>query len=767
MVLALALLALAPQASDEQAAIAKAGDSVSEIVVTAQKRRERLIDVPISAMALSGAQLEKQNVKSIEDIVRLAPGVSLLGGGDSSDSDISIRGIVSSVGAPTVGVYIDDVPVQVRMDAGVWVNPYPKIFDIDRVELLRGPQGTLFGAGAEGGAIRFITPEAPLNKTSGFVRGGLDTVAGGGAGWEAGAAFGGPIVPDRLGFRASLWRQKLGGYADRVDPATGATLAKNVNGETNTVAHLSLKAAPFANLVITPSLFFQDSRKGDTGLYWEREDGDYKIATRVPSPRHDRMVTASLGVEYDFGWAKLKSISAYTHRLVSSRYDSTQYYFASYSPGIVTLPDDPGFAMAAHYDSSLQNYSQELRLTSNTGRDDRISWVAGLFFLRQREGYDGRYAANVDEYANYLSEAAGTGPSDGATYFGEGPIDGQYAYVRHYVDNTQDMAVFADATLRLSARLRVSAGVRQARNRFAYHDFQDGHWGPGAPTYKTGKQQESPLTPRLNLSYDLGQDRMAYVSVSKGYRIGGVNQPVPANACAADLASVGMTTAPLTYNSDTVWSYETGLKGRFFARKLQLAMSAFYVDWNGIQQSVSLSTCGYSFIANLGKAVSRGADAQWSWRAGPRLTLSGAFGLTDAYNTQNITAANALLAKKGDPLAVPKWTANLGAQYDFSVFNGADGFVRFDYDYASAYHDRALAVYGADPLTNDTSASHYVSARLGLSKGAWNASLYADNLLNSHKVSSRYRDSTATTPLALRDVRPKPLSIGVTIERKY
>ncbi|MDR3508955.1 MAG: TonB-dependent receptor [Caulobacteraceae bacterium] len=677
-------------------------------------------------------------------------------------------GVISSVGAPTTGVYVDDVPIQVRQDAGVWSNPYPKIFDLERVEVLRGPQGTLFGGSSEGGALRFITPEASLHNTTGFVRAEASTTTGGAPSWELGGAVGGPIVEDKLGVRFSLWRREDGGYAKRVDPVTGAVLGTNVNSSSSTVLHLNFKVAPTTRLTITPSLFYQDVRDKDKGLFWEKAGGDYTISSKIPSPHNDHILLGTVGAEYAFDAFTLKSISAYIYRQAHYQYDSTQYEFASYDPTITVLPTDPNYLVNAQYFSSQQSYSQEFRATSVAGPDARLSWVGGAFYQHSREGYDGNYRDKIDEIANYLSILTGQGASDSLGRFGEAPVDGIYSYVRHYVDEVHELAAYGDATVRLTSRLRFSVGLRVAESGFSYTDYQDGPWGPAAPTSKSGKQTETSVTPRFNLTFEASPNQMAYISAAEGYRMGGVNQPLPAQYCAADLNSLGLAAEPMTYNSDSLWSYEAGLKGKFFDGSVLLESSLFWIDWSRIQQSVYLAQCGYNYIANLGEATSRGFDVQAEWSPVRAIVLSGSAGLTDAFSNQTITQDGTLLAKKGDRLSTPKWTATAAAEYHFTPWSNAKGFARLDYQFASSYARYGSdEVYGVDPLIRNTPAVSYLSARIGVRFKGWDSALYVDNLLNAHTSTYRYRDSINTTPQALRDVRMRPLTVGLSTQFKY
>src|SRR5581483_7830362 len=228
--------AYSQQAPASEAAVSQ-GPELQEVVVTAEKRSERLQDVPISLTAVSQQELDQQGLRSIDDVSAVTPGVTFqrMGSGlnanyNDEQSDISIRGIESQAGTSTTAIYIDDAPVETRHIAFGSVNPFPALFDIDRVEVLRGPQGTLFGASAEGGAIRFISPEPGLDRYTGYVRSELADIRDGDTSYNVGAAGGGPLIDGVLGFRASLSFDRQGGWVDRAsyshpgtDPLTPPT----------------------------------------------------------------------------------------------------------------------------------------------------------------------------------------------------------------------------------------------------------------------------------------------------------------------------------------------------------------------------------------------------------------------------------------------------------------------------------------------------------------------------------------------------------------
>jgi outer membrane receptor protein involved in Fe transport len=757
----------APMVAHAQAAPASltAQESqLSSITVTAQKRAERLTQVPVSAMAFDQDALDKQGVKDIADIARLVPGVTFQGNDDSGNMNIAIRGIISTVGAATTGIYVDDVPVQVRQNSAMWSNPYPKIFDLDRIEVLRGPQGTLFGAGSEGGAIRFITPEASLYKSSGYASSDLAITRRGDPSWEAGGAVGGPIVEGKLGFRASVWQREEGGYAKRQDPATGAQLSNKGNGNQATAFHLNLKYAPTENLTITPGVFYQQSHHDDQGLF-EEAAGTYTVSSRIAQPHNDRFLLSTLGVNYDFGSFSFKSISSYIDRKVTEEYDSTAYELTSFV-GDTTVPFDPNYLVVAHYRSVQQGVTQELRLTSNDDPKDRLSWVAGLFYQRSKAGYYPLYQDNnLDALANYLSTTAGTGPADSASYFGEAPVNGLYSYVSKSMATETGLAAYGNLSYAITPTLKVSGGVRVSRDSFSYDNNSDGPWGPGAPYHTEGAQSQKPVTPRFNVAYQIDPERMVYASAAKGYRIGGANELLPAS-CNGDLASLGLSHSPDTYKSDSLWSYEAGLKGRFLDNTLLIESSVYWIDWSQIQQSIYLSTCGYNFIGNLGQATSRGFDVQAKWAPVKHLVLSGTAGLTDAKFTKTLRQDTQVLAKQGDPLATPKWTFTAGIEYGFAAWDGAAGYTRLDYEFNGGYRRSGSdEVFGSDPVTRDAPAVRLASARVGARFGQWDASVYVNNLFNDS--TSLYRVRSSGTATNLRDSRLQPMAAGVSARYKF
>ena len=326
-----------------------------DIIVTAQRTSQVASRVPISISAYTQETLDRKGVKTIADVAKFTPGVQF----DSSDNSISIRGISSGAGAGTTGVYIDDTPIQMRSLGFSADDTLPAIFDLDRVEILRGPQGTLFGAGSEGGTIRYITPEPSLTDLEVVGRAELSHTAHGSNSYEAGVAVGAPLITDKIGFRVSAWHRHDAGWIDRVDNFTinsanprGIVTDKNANSGNVTVVRGALRFEPAPGLVITPSVQYQKRHRRDDDTFFEGisdpQNGDFRKSSPEYRLTKDKFYLPSLNIQYDFGPATLVSNTSYFHRNNTTGYDGTIYdlsyyqslYLNSFPDGAaVSVPD--------------------------------------------------------------------------------------------------------------------------------------------------------------------------------------------------------------------------------------------------------------------------------------------------------------------------------------------------------------------------------------------------------------------------------------------
>jgi iron complex outermembrane receptor protein len=759
---------------------ANAKPAIEEVIVTAQKRSEKLSRVPISITVLGKAQMDKQGVRNVKDIARLVPGLHLSTSDELGNTNISIRGIVSNTGAETTGVYIDETPVQARQEI-VASNPYPEVFDLDRVEVLRGPQGTLFGAGSEGGTVRFITPEPSLSRYSGYFRSELGFTDGGSPSYELGGAVGGPIVPDKLGFRVSIWDREDGGYINRINPVTGQDEQHDANSANSLVGRAVLKLQATDELTIEPGIFFQRIHADDRDFYWEAP-GPFNEYSQIPQPHTDTYVLPSLEVAYDFGPVTLKSITSYFRRANDDQYDATSYELSGLLPnnaislqalnppassGTFPTPAYPNYLSRGFYQQRQSNWTEEVRLTSNDSSDSRFSWVAGLYYAHNDSSDANSYIEPFDEVSNWLSNYYYGENGNSLSYFGQAPVAGKYSYLQNIHVTETDKAAFGNLTYAVTPTIKASVGLRVAQSGYNYQDFQDGPYGPAAPTYYSGSQSQVPVTPRFGLTWQITPEQMVYATAAKGYRIGGANESVQGvPSCASDLAALHLHDVPHSFQSDSLWSYELGDKASFLNSRLRVDVSAFWINWSGIQQQVELPDCGYYFTANLGSAVSRGFDVQAEYAVGNGLVVSGNAGLTDAEFTTSVYESGNLLAKSGDMLATPLWTATSAAQQDFDLPHAATGYARIDYQFAGPYYRTGSSdTFSYNPYTRDAPATNFVTLRGGWKKEGWDVSLFIDNVLNSRVSLYRYQDVVGSP--GLRDITYRPLTVGITAIKKF
>ena len=776
------LLAAAPGAHGASAAAPAAQPTdVQEIVVTATRQAEAVGKVAQSITALNEKSLDVRGIKGISDITRLTPGIELNPNGFGTQADISIRGISSQVGAATTGIYIDDTPIQTRIVGYSATNTYPQVFDLDRVEVLRGPQGTLFGAGSEGGTLRFITPQPSLTTYGVYGRGEVAGTDGGDPSYELGAAVGGPIVKDRLGFRVSYWGRRDGGYVDRenLNPEiANPTVFQNANRTDTEVARLALKWAPTERLTITPSLFYQDRWLRDIGTFWETASnpgaGRFINGQPLAQPDHDRFVLPALNIQYAFpGVTLISNTSMYQRidRAIDDYSTLVPAIFTSPGPGLAGvnfIPGVPGYAAYAQMVNKQTVYSEELRLQSSKP-GARFTWVSGLFLSESRQK---AYETIVDpQMASVLNYAYLGDPNAGYSLgdLGFPPlINGVDSLISQTYGVDKQVAVFGEASYRLIGGLKVTAGVRVARSTFTGSGYASGPFAGATIVQPSASTTETPVTPKFGVAWQANDDNLFYATAAKGYRIGGTNAPLSTN-CAIDLQ--GYSSVPADYSSDSVWSYEIGAKNKLFGHRLEIDSSAYHIDWSNIQQLVYVSNCGQQFVDNLGKAQSNGFDVQIAAHPVRGLTVESSVGYTHATfsNTVNKNPGNALnIVTAGDHIETQPWSFMLGVTYETKVLGDHDAYARADYEYHSGSAITPVtdaANGGYDPEAQPTPATGYVSLRAGLRWQGYDLSLFANNLLNAHPNLTRYSEVIGN-PIH-RDFTFRPRTVGLTAAYRY
>ncbi len=766
---------LCPYAASAQTASTGAGgekgdagvSQIEEVVVTATRREETLSKVPLSVTAITQRRLDDQGVKRIDDIARLAPGITFSrssGLGNGTQSNVSIRGISSTAGAATTGIYIDDTPIQMRAIGSSSGNAYPEVFDLERVEVLRGPQGTLFGAGAEGGVIRFITPQPNLQRYSAYGRSELSFTEGGAPSYETGVALGGPIKTDVLGFRGSAYIRHDGGWVDRVNFSDQRVLDKNANDQDALVLRGALAWAPVEGLTVTPSVQYQKVNSGDTSLFFESlsDSGRHEFSNGRPLRQNgtDRFLLPNLKIDYDLGGVKIVSNTSYFDRKSSNLYDYTSYdqLLLKLSP----FPLLAGQNAPTRIINQQENFTQEVRVQS-TG-DGPFTWIVGGFYAKNRQHTS---QVDVDTFFDQLVAIRTNGlpgcPVGGCNtqqFTGVALLPGSVVFQADQVTHDEQLAGFAEASYEVLKGLKATAGVRVARTKFDFAAVAEGPLA-GGRNVTSGVQKESPVTPKFALSYQVDDDTLLYTSATKGYRIGGA-QVVPSSRCGADLATLGLTAPPPTYNSDSVWSYEAGAKSRLLNGRLQVEGSVFQIDWSNIQQRVPLPSCGSAFVTNLGSATVKGFDLAVQARLAEGLSVGGTLGYTNGVFDETVRGGGtSIIAAEGDKIpGVAPWSGTLFARYDFTAASH-DAYVRADYRYISKGPAQNPLVFGYDPQIYRNGETNLISLRAGMKFEEIEASVFVNNLMDDNPVLSRGHDVAGSTLYYQSTYRPR--TVGVTI----
>jgi iron complex outermembrane receptor protein len=756
----------AQQAQSQSTEEAASAPALQEVVVTATRREESLSKVPISVTALTQEGLDDRGIKDFSEVARFTPGINF---DTSGTNNISIRGISGTGGAGTTGIYLDDTPIQMRALAFNPDEALPKSFDIDRVEVLRGPQGTLFGAGSEGGTVRYITTQPSLTKSSIYGRAELSTTEGGGQSYEAGVAAGGPLVDGSVGARLTIWYRRDGGWINDINPVTLAPVQQNANYADTYLARLAVLWAPTANWQITPSIYYQNERRNDIDNFWPlySNPSSNNFVNADPSQRHvpDRFYLASLKIQGDMGPVQLISNTSYYDRRNQDGYEGTLYNLGFYQlyaflppyvngqyplidgNGIHLPPGAMNYVSPSTVDNGQQNLTQEVRLQSSDP-NARLLWTAGIFLSENRQTY---LEQIHDPLLSQLQNAL-TGDPNIVDVFGVGydpafPTD-SYFLQTHSKD--EQYALFGEFTYAATEKLKLTAGARVSKNKYSFDTFTGGPQLFGPSTTGSGNNSENAFTPKLSIQYQADDKNMFYTTYAKGYRPGGANNPLPFAACSTDFMNFGIANSPTTYSSDTVDSYEIGAKNNFNNR-LKISSSVYYINWNNIQQVVVPPICQISFITNLGKAVSKGVDLELDASVTDALTLEVAAGYTSARYTQDarlspietipvVANGDAIVGQSsetgaGQPTAPV--TVAAGLEYHFNIV-AHDSFVRVDYEYHGA---AKWASAGQDPNTLQYDPANYVlpgtsftSLRAGMQFGQWSLAAFCDNLTNTHAI---------------------------------
>ena len=574
------------------------------VVVTAQKRLETAQTVPISMTALSESKLERLGVESVSDLARSVPGLNVVSAGPGQNVLI-VRGISSTAGtAGTVGYYLDDTPISASSNASLLSSRGlidPAVFDITRVEVLRGPQGTLYGSSSMGGTVKYVTNQPEMKDFDAKAGLTLSSTAGG-FNKAAKAMINVPLLGETVAARVSVFHRDMAGYIDRypIDKndasaiASGSSPQRRVNTEVSSGGRVQLRVELPDRWSITPSIFYQKTELG-APFQVDVPPGSLSnlIQTRlVDEPSVQKSTLGNLAIHKGFDNFELVSSSSYYHRSVDITEDTSKvldYFFGPKTSSPLQTQVFPS-AMTGSYIN--KEFTQEFRFVSSFSGP--LQLIGGLFY----------HDVNAP-----LSSAIPLPAGYGKIGFNE-----FYAGARQAT--LKEKAAFAEASYQFNPSLIGRFGLRAFQVDQTFAQQGDGLLN-GGPSSVQGSSSDQGLNPKFNLSWQANADHMLYATASKGYRPGGPNNPAPQSVCGAEVAKLGLDASSLTkYKPDTLWNYELGSKNSWLDRSLQVNASVYYIDWSQVQQQIVLN-CGFNITANFGKAVSKGGELEINYRPTP------------------------------------------------------------------------------------------------------------------------------------------------------
>ena len=694
--------------------------ALDEVVVTALKRQTNLQDTPLSISAVGETTLSRLGATGINDYFRQVPNLNL-DGNTPSNRRLTLRG-VRSAGEATTGLYYDETPLTgptgTTQDAGS-TTPDINLFDVQRVEVLRGPQGTLYGSGSMGGTLRVIFNKADTHAYAGAVEGQATTTKNGDAGYYAKGMVNVPLIQDKLGARLVLYREERGGYVDSVP-----LKKSDVNGSASSGGRLMLTFTPTEDLTIRATAA-QQKESIDGQSSWAEIAGRYKSDRRTIAPSNSKLALYNVTAEWELPFATLTATSSYykwkmlrnsdwTNNIANNRASSAACgrYFGlsgttctSAQLSQYTAWADSRGPAVSWQPMTLKTWTHEARLSGDLF-EGKLDWTGGVYYETRKDHVD-----SIQTHADAVTGEA-VRPFD--------PLGARYIH-----NDVKQTAFFGELAYHLTDALTVTGGAR----RFDYDKTVGGAVTIGnvisnSPVTAFSQVDASAKgwVERLNVSYEIDKNLMVYAQASKGYRPGGANN-IP-----------GLTSGLVPFQPDSLWNYEAGVKSDWFDRRLTVNLSAYQIDWSNIQVQAQANVgANFFIITNAGAARIRGLELETTVRPITGLSFTGALGLSDAKLTEDQVNSSVTMSGstglRGDRLPfVPKVSGSIGADYVWPIGDGLSGLIHLDASYTgktASQFRRTYVYYEKIP------AYSVVGARVGVEGDGWGAFAFAQNLTNS------------------------------------
>ncbi len=731
---------------------------LEEILVTATKRSESVQDVPLAVSAISGEQIAARGFREFSDYLNTLPSVHIEDTGPARNS-IKIRGISTGEfgSPPTVATYFGEVPTTATGQQ-INGNANPRLVDMERVEVLRGPQGTLFGANALAGAVRLIPAAPDLEEANVEVSGGWSATAHGD---DDNTRFEGmlnlPLIEDRLALRVVGYDYQLTGFVDNhfpgnpefdlsaifgfvfvgapfppgtiVTPGVPASTAEDINAEDTSGGRVSLLWRPSEQLDVQLTYVTQDSRMGPGSPDIDSTIGDYANSHGIDHFQEqelgDDLDIANLVIDYSFGDVSLISSTSYTERDLVQRRDASTFPVLNF--GVY-------FPWGLNDNQKDEILTQEIRLQSAS--DSALQWLVGGFYSKHEQSS----AQSLVDHAcpSCLSW----------TFFGPGgPL---FDSAKEF--DEKQLAFFGEFTYAINDDWEIGAGLRYFDTDLEFSESQVGLIAESPfPLLDDGDASSDEINPKFQLSYSPNDRFFGYVQAAQGFRTGVINETVPAGPCGAELAELGdlSLTKP-----DTLWNYELGGKWTLGNGRTTLNAAVYRTDWKDIQTTLQL-LCGFTPIVNAGDATGEGAEIEITALLTDNLRVDLAASVSNT-EFDDVDPRSGFENGARVP-GSPEESLSIGIQYDYALNTEWSGYLRADYNHVGDVLSAAEAGTGASVRLGSYDV---INLRALIGQERFDLEFFVRNLTDERGVVS----STApTSVLGLQEFIIRPREIGMQL----
>ncbi|MCB1687861.1 MAG: TonB-dependent receptor [Halioglobus sp.] len=717
------------------------GAMLEEVVVTATRRSESIQDIPINITALSASMIERDRLTDLSDIARVVPGMTVVDQGPRDSNTLTVRGLsVDSIiandgsndGGATVGTYVGEIPLYIDL----------KLNDMERVEVLMGPQGTLYGAGTMGGAVRYIPNRPQADELTVQARGDVyDLSHSSDVGYESGGTVNIPIIPDTLAFRASVDYMDDPGFIDYnylvrnagvsnpqpnfSDPAdVNANLKQQKDANTEETwsgrAALRYSADRFDG---TLSYYYQDQDIGARQVNHQQSfgTGKYESAHRFLEPNKRKNELLALEMVADLGFAELTSATGYSEYTERGQRDQTDLLL-TFEYGYELFPS---FSAYTRENADEDTFTQELRLVSTS--EGPFNWIVGAFYNDFKNDAESReFAPGYDQFA--VDNLGGVQLR---------PDSLEYYQIFH--EDQKETALFGELGYEITDAWQVTVGARwfkyeyEASNGFAFPLLDTVFFGDPQDslnvTSDSGDVDDDDTVLKFNTSYDFNDDIMAYLTVSEGYRLGASNGISLCPDPIGDFQNVCVTPSEASYAPDKTTNYEIGVHSQF-GDYLIVNGAIYYIEWSDVQVGSTTVNGAQPIITNGNDAESTGLEVSSQYFVTPSLSFSGSYAYTDAQLTQDAPGiVGGADAYSGDRLpGSPEHQVYVAAHYELPLRDGS----QLNFDWSMSYQSDVLTKVGERNFGESMPSFYLNNISTSWLKDDWMVTLYADNVFDEY-----------------------------------